>query len=91
VPVHGLCLYPIVNHPGWEDDRHCHNGLWDYADAAGERNIYAPLATELGTQRQLMTEPQSDGDASAGVDTELLDVAVHWMEIRSGREDILHK
>ena len=29
-PVKGICLYPIVNHPGWEDDLHCHNGLWDY-------------------------------------------------------------
>ncbi len=27
VPVQGICLYPILNHPGWEDDRHCHNGL----------------------------------------------------------------
>ena len=30
VPVHGLCLYPILNHPGWLDNRHCHNALWDY-------------------------------------------------------------
>src|SRR5205823_2687815 len=27
-PFHGICLYPILNHPGWVDDRHCHNGLW---------------------------------------------------------------
>lgn len=27
VPVEGLCLYPILNHPGWDDDRDCHNGL----------------------------------------------------------------
>ena len=27
VPIQGLCLYPILNHPGWDDDRHCHNGL----------------------------------------------------------------
>lgn len=37
VPVEGICLYPIVNHPGWDDDRHCHNGLFDYADASGQR------------------------------------------------------
>ena len=36
-PVEGVCLYPVVNHPGWDDDRHCHNGLWDYPDARGER------------------------------------------------------
>ena len=49
-PVEGICLYPIVNHPGWEDDRHCHNGLWDYPNDKGEREIYLPLAEELGRQ-----------------------------------------
>lgn len=47
VPVNGLCLYPIVNHPGWEDNRHCHNGLWDYADARGKRESYAPLESAI--------------------------------------------
>jgi beta-glucosidase/6-phospho-beta-glucosidase/beta-galactosidase len=50
-PVEGICLYPIVNHPGWEDDRHCHNGLWDYPNDSGEREIYLPLAEELVKQR----------------------------------------
>ncbi len=50
-PVEGICLYPIVNHPGWEDDRHCHNGLWDYPNEKGEREIYVPLAEELSKQR----------------------------------------
>jgi len=52
-PIEGICLYPILNHPGWEDDRHCHNGLWDYPNDDGEREIYIPLAEELGKQ---MTE-----------------------------------
>ncbi len=52
IPIEGICLYPIVNHPGWEDDRHCHNGLWDYPDDVGEREIYQPLADELQNQRQ---------------------------------------
>jgi hypothetical protein len=47
VPVHGMCLYPILNHPGWDDNRHCRNGLWDYPDANGHRQIYEPLAREL--------------------------------------------
>jgi beta-glucosidase/6-phospho-beta-glucosidase/beta-galactosidase len=49
--IEGICLYPILNHPGWEDDRHCCNGLWDYPDAKGERQIYEPLAVELSHQR----------------------------------------
>ncbi len=44
VPLQGICLYPILNHPGWIDDRHCHNALWDYANERGEREIYRPLA-----------------------------------------------
>jgi beta-glucosidase/6-phospho-beta-glucosidase/beta-galactosidase len=52
VPVGGICLYPVVNHPGWEDGRHCHNGLWDYPDDKGEREIYVPLAEELREQQQ---------------------------------------
>jgi beta-glucosidase/6-phospho-beta-glucosidase/beta-galactosidase len=47
VPIEGICLYPVVNHPGWADNRHCHNGLWDYADKNGNREIYRPLANEI--------------------------------------------
>ena len=50
VQLEGICLYPIVNHPGWADDRHCHNGLWDYADDRGHRDIYLPLAEEIRFQ-----------------------------------------
>ena len=92
VPVYGLCLYPVVNHPGWEDDRHCHNGLWDYPDAAGYREIYEPLARELESQRTLLeAELRGEATISAAPDAHLLDVAAHWMEIRTGREDVLHK
>lgn len=48
--LHGITLYPIVNHPGWLDDRHCQNGLWDYADDSGHREIHAPLAEEVRRQ-----------------------------------------
>ena len=92
IPIQGICLYPVVNHPGWEDDRHCHNGLWDYADEAGDRPIYEPLARELESEQQLLAA-QLRGEAPPvpAQDTHLLDVAAHWMEIRSGREDVLHK
>jgi hypothetical protein len=52
VPVEGICLYPILNHPGWEDDRHCRNGVWDYADAGGGRDAYPPLMDELRHQQE---------------------------------------
>jgi len=53
VPIEGICLYPIVNHPGWDDNRHCHNGLWDYPDGLGERLIYEPLGAEIQTQMKI--------------------------------------
>jgi len=56
VDLQGICLYPVVNHPGWEDDRHCHNGLWDYADDEGVRPIYVPLAREIERQRRAFQE-----------------------------------
>ncbi len=56
VPMEGVCLYPIVNHPGWDDDRHCYNGLFDYAGANGEREIYKPLAEEIRRQQKLNSE-----------------------------------
>jgi hypothetical protein len=47
IPVEGICLYPVLNHPGWEDDRHCHNGLFDYADGTGNRVAFEPLLHEI--------------------------------------------
>jgi beta-glucosidase/6-phospho-beta-glucosidase/beta-galactosidase len=91
VPVEGICLYPVVNHPGWDDDRHCYNGLWDYADERGHREIYEPLAAEVHRQQALLSGARPAPDAPAVLDAELLDVAAHWMEIRSGREDIMYK
>ena len=74
VRLEGICLYPIVNHPGWDDDRHCHNGLWDYPDENGEREIYQPLANELQYQRRRFSmlsdpaqSPASDNATTAGV------------------------
>jgi len=59
VDVNGICLYPVVNHPGWADDRHCHNGLWDYADDSGVREIYQPLASEIEYQRGMLRKAKA--------------------------------
>lgn len=50
LPINGICLYPVLNHPGWDDDRHCPNGLVDYSPQTLERFVYAPLAEELDFQ-----------------------------------------
>jgi hypothetical protein len=64
IPVHGICLYPIVNHPGWEDDRHCYSGLFDFADEWGNREIHWPLAKAiLNQQPKLQQSYQSTHDS----------------------------
>lgn len=38
----GVCLYPILDHPGWDDDRVCRNGLMcGYSDPP--RPVHEPL------------------------------------------------
>jgi glycosyltransferase involved in cell wall biosynthesis len=64
VPLKGICLYPIVNFPGWEDERHCPNGLWDYADETGHREIHEGMAQELQRQQRLFARiRKQDEDA----------------------------
>lgn len=66
VPVQGICLYPILNYPGWDDQRHCPAGLWDYATPAGDRPIDHALARELRTSRMrvaaALDTPSQGGD-----------------------------
>ena len=56
VPIEGVCWYPIANHPGWDDDRHCPNGLLGYPDELGERPVHEPLADEMGRQIALFDD-----------------------------------
>jgi hypothetical protein len=86
VPVEGVCLYPIVNHPGWDDDRHCHNGMFDYADASGERPVFQPLADEVSRQMANVLALGSGVNGMADftdMDTSALDWAAHMMEERT--------
>ncbi len=51
VPVEGLCIYPITDYPGWEDERHCPTGLLGSVGPGGHRPVYVLLAQELAAQR----------------------------------------
>jgi len=44
VPVEGTCLYPILDHPGWDDDRYCPNGLLACSPTVSNRIPHAALA-----------------------------------------------
>lgn len=47
LPLEGVCLYPIVNHPGWDDDRPCENGLLSAEITTTGRVPYPPLAATV--------------------------------------------
>jgi beta-glucosidase/6-phospho-beta-glucosidase/beta-galactosidase len=85
VPVEGLCLYPIVNHPGWDDDRHCHNGMFDYADSSGHREVFTPLADEVARQAANVAAFGAGAMASDlnDLNTSALDWAAHVMQERT--------
>jgi hypothetical protein len=86
VPVEGICLYPILNHPGWDDDRHCHNGLFDYADADGHRPVFAPLADEIARRAADVAAFKAGANTVAelpDLDTSALDWAAHVMQERT--------
>jgi beta-glucosidase/6-phospho-beta-glucosidase/beta-galactosidase len=86
VPVEGICLYPILNHPGWDDDRHCHNGLFDYADAAGNREVFRPLADEIARRTADVAAFRAGASTLTGLedlDTTALDWAAHVMQERT--------
>ena len=86
VPVEGICLYPILNHPGWDDDRHCHNGLLDYAADDGNREVDEPLAHELARQQEFakaLRVGQAKFVDRRETDVSALDWAAHVMEVRT--------
>jgi hypothetical protein len=81
VPLEGLCLYPIIDYPGWGDNRHCYSGLWGYADDKGDREIYEPLALELAHQQHLWTIERRDHVAvEETVNMDSLDEAAREMD-----------
>ena len=59
VPVQGLCLYPVIDRPNWNDlDHWHHSGLWDIVDAAAvaatvEGDRIRPRVGHRGVPRHL--------------------------------------
>ena len=52
----GICIYPAMDYPGWDDDRHCHCGLIQVDDAWNTRQLREDLARELHDQQLLFSE-----------------------------------
>jgi UDP-galactopyranose mutase len=60
IPVGGVCLYPIIDRPDWEDPNHWHNsGLWDFRETAGgtlERVVCDEYLQALRESQTLLAE-----------------------------------
>lgn len=52
VPIKGICWYPILDYPGWDNDRYCPAGLYGYADGEGQRVPCHPLRLAMQQMAQ---------------------------------------
>ncbi|MBV8522196.1 MAG: beta-glucosidase [Acetobacteraceae bacterium] len=55
VPVEGICIYPVMDYPGWSDGRHCRCGLIRAERDWSERAINKDLLDQLGEERMLLS------------------------------------
>lgn len=55
-PMQGVCVYPILAYPGWDNDRHCDVGLFRTPEGGGERTVHEPLAREMRRQQAEFAE-----------------------------------
>jgi hypothetical protein len=60
VPLEGLCMYPILDRPDWEDMHHWHNsGLWDLHDRGDgtlQRVLHDEYAVAVRESQALLAE-----------------------------------
>lgn len=59
VPVEGVCLYPAMDYPGWDDNRHCPVGLIAVDAAWNGRSWHSDLLLELQAQQRLHSMPKA--------------------------------
>ena len=52
IEVEGICLYPVANHLGWDDDRLCENGLLGHWVSGGTRSVHGPLRDQIAAERR---------------------------------------
>jgi hypothetical protein len=65
VPIEGVCLYPVLDCPGWDNDRLRPVGLFSAPDREGRRTVHQPLARELAIhQARLDRPPRREGRAA---------------------------
>ncbi len=79
VHIEGVCLYPILDIPGWTDERTCPVGLFSTPGDDGTRELYRPLQREIAAYQrtlefrarsakvaELVARPRKAGSARRG-------------------------
>ena len=56
VPLLGICLYPVMDYPGWDDERHCHCGLIEASADWSKRWLRPGMCEEMMAQQRLFKE-----------------------------------
>ncbi len=51
--IEAICLYPVLSHLGWDDDRQCQNGVFEAHAPDAPRRPHAALADEIRWQAAL--------------------------------------
>ncbi|HSI42152.1 MAG TPA: glycosyltransferase family 4 protein [Xanthobacteraceae bacterium] len=64
IPVEGICLYPIIDHVGWDNDRDCPSGLLANCLSDGRRPAYRPLAAAIERWHRQATPARELVDAA---------------------------
>ncbi len=54
VPVHGVCLYPVMDYPGWQNDRPCRCGLIRVGEDWRERSCDQDLMDQVAEEQMLL-------------------------------------
>lgn len=54
VNILGVCLYPVMDYIGWDDERHCPCGLIEVAADWRARSLRPSLVAELAIQQSLL-------------------------------------
>ena len=57
VPVEGVCLYPVANHLGWDDDRLCENGLLGHCPVPGNHGATRSVDSGLLAAVRAASQP----------------------------------
>jgi beta-glucosidase/6-phospho-beta-glucosidase/beta-galactosidase len=65
VDVVGICLYPVMDYPGWDDDRHCDVGLIHCSADWVVHTLRPELTAEVEAQAQIFTRLRASAATEA--------------------------